>query len=95
MAVKTFEKDPDEILDYGFNLTRWRTGTESIVSGSVVVVPPGAVQVGPWTTDGTSVWAMVSGGVAGTLARLTFTAVTNSVPPRTFVRSLPIHIKER
>lgn len=91
--IQTYEKDPGEVLDYGFDLQRWLTPPEQVVSGNVVVTPANAGLVaGPFTTDGTQLYTTISGGTLKQKYVLTFTAVTNSVPARVFVRSITIFI---
>jgi hypothetical protein len=57
-------KDPDAVLDYGFNWSEWLADGETIVA-SVWTVPAGITKDSDSFTDTvSSIW--LSGGIAGT-----------------------------
>jgi hypothetical protein len=69
--MRTFTKDPQAKLDYGWDWTEW-LGTDSIQSATVTVSPnDGSLHVVNTTTSGTKVVAVVSGGNPGQRYALT------------------------
>lgn len=82
-------KSPDEVADYRFDWSAALQDGESIASHAVTAE---GVTVDDSTNDADSVTVWLSGGAEGTVARVTSTIVTDSVPARTFdeVAVLPI-----
>lgn len=80
-------KDPDEVLDYGFDWTGWLEG--DTVTSSAWVVPAGLTR-GNITFDNTSTTVWLSGGTAG--ARYTVINRIGTAAGRTVERSLEIVI---
>lgn len=95
MAGRSFEKDPDEDLDYGFNLTDWLTGTEKVVGATFTVTPDGIVSLHDAMHTDTEAAVWVRGGTPGQSVTVTGQVTTDNVPPRIFERSVIIHVKER
>lgn len=88
-----FVKDPDAVLDYGFDWTDWLTDTE-VISTSTWTVPTGiTMDSDSETTTATKVW--LSGGTAGTTYTITNKIVTDSSPARTEERSHIIMVENR
>ena len=94
MSVKTFDKDPAEVLDYGFDLTHWLTGGE-IVNSVQAFQDPALLTLGDIINTGEEIAVWVGGGTIGDKVDVALEAVTNSNPPRTFRRSVTIYIKKR
>jgi len=86
----TFAKDPDAVLDYAVDWSRWLAGDE--IATSEWTVPSGITKVSDSkTTTKTTVW--LSGGTAGQ-----FYTVTNRITTtggRTEERSFTIRVEER
>lgn len=95
MSVKTFEKDPIEDLDYGFNLIGWLTAGEVVTDLEVTADPVGLITVHDPVNTGIQVAAWVAGGEPGDRVRVSYKATTDHVPPRVFNRSLTIAVKNR
>ena len=91
MAIKTYEKHPLAILDFGYDLIRWLTGTEEVGTVSATRVS-GDVTVGATITDGKRMGVMISGGTDNSKSVFDITGQTNSVPPRTFARRFEIFV---
>lgn len=91
MAIRTYEKHPLANLDFGYNLTRWLTGTEEISSVNAVKVS-GDVTLGATITDGKNMGVVVQGGTHNTRSVIDITGTTNSVPPRTFARRFEVFV---
>lgn len=66
--IATNIKDPDEIIDFGFDVTDWRETGDAISSASWST-PDGITNVGETETT-TAAAVMTSGGTAGTEYRL-------------------------
>lgn len=95
MSVASFEKDPLEDLDYGFDLTDELTGGEVVSSLDVSADPDGLVDLHDPVNTGTQVATWIDGGEPGDKIRVSFKATTNHTPPRVFNRSLTINVKRR
>ena len=84
-------KDPDAVLDYGFDWSDWLQDGETI-STSSWTVPTGLTEVGDSnTTTATKVW--VSGGTAGDDYTITNHIVTSD--SREDDRSHTLKVQER
>jgi hypothetical protein len=82
--MQTFTKDPDAILDYGFNWTGWLASGETIVSASWTI-PTGITKTTDQvTTTHTVVW--LSGGTVGKTYAIACKITTSAgrVDERTF-----------
>lgn len=93
MSVATFEKDPDEDLDFGFDLTDWLTDGEIVADLEVQADPVGLVTLHDPVNTGVKTAIWIAGGVSGDRVRVSYKATTDHDPPRVFNRSLFIHIK--
>ena len=88
--MESIIKDPDAILDYGFDWAAW-LGTDTIAT-SAWSVATGLTEVSDTnTTTTTTVW--VSGGTAGASYLCTNTITT--AEGRTDERSLVVMVRER
>ena len=90
MAVSTFVKDPDAVLDYEFDWSQWLAVGETIASKTVTVT---GVTLDSSPNDDTSVVAWVSGGTVGTSATVACEITTSA--GRTDERSIKLRIAER
>lgn len=91
-SLQTFRKDPDAILDYGFDWSDWLESGETI-TGSTWTVPTG-ISEGANSRNDTSVKVWLSGGTAGE-AYVISCKITTSVSPRVDERSLTVMVEER
>lgn len=89
--IKTYNKHPLAVLDYGYNLARWLTGTEIVTSVNASLVS-GDVVLGQAITDGSNMGVMISGGTNGTRSLVDLVGNTNSVPPRHFAQRFEIFV---
>ena len=88
-----FIKDPNAVLDYGFDWSDWLGNAETIVT-STWINPDGiTVVTSSNSSEATVVW--VSGGTAGKSYRLTNRIVTNNSPARTDDRTLLIEVQDK
>ena len=88
--MESIVKDPDAILDYGFDWSEW-LGTDTITASSWAV-PAGLTEVADGnSTTTTVVW--LSGGTAGASYTCTNTITTSE--GRTDERSLVVMVRER
>jgi len=86
----TFAKDPDAVLDYAVDWSRWLAGDEIVTSEWTV--PSGLTKVSDSkTTTKATVW--LSGGTAGQSYTVTNRITTTG--GRTEERSFAIRIEER
>lgn len=91
MSVKTYLKDPDAVLDYGFNWSDW-LATDETISTSTWTVPDGITEGSNAKTNiKTSVW--LSGGTAGETYDVANKVVTSA--SRTDERTLSIRVVQR
>lgn len=81
-------KDPDEVLDYGFDWAAWLEG--DTITSSTWVVPVGLTK-GSDTFDATSTTVWLSGGVSGSVYTVLNRVVTAG--GRTAERALRIRVK--
>jgi len=71
-----FRQQPEEILDYGVDLTKWIITGDSVISSIAKSSPSGLnTTVSNGTTSVPKVW--VSGGVNDTEYKVTLTVITN------------------
>lgn len=91
MSSYTNLKDPDEQLDYGFDLTDWLEDGVTVASASWTV-GAGLTEVSEATTD-TQTAVMVNGGTATNVYQLKGT-VTDS-EGRVLVRRISVYCVER
>lgn len=90
MSSVTIRKDPQAVLDYGFDWSAWLDSDTIATSGWIV--PDGLTEVSESnTTTTTTVW--LSGGTASTTYRVVNTITTAG--GRTDERSLLIRVSER
>lgn len=89
--AQTFRKDPDAILDYGFDWSSWLATSETIASSSWTV-PTGITNVND-TNDETSTKIWLSGGTVATTYTLTNQITTSG--GRTEDRTFEIVVEER
>ncbi len=91
MGIKTYTKDPDAVLDYGFDWSDWLATAETI-STSTWTVESGITAGSSAKTDTkTSQW--LSGGTAGTTYEITNKIITSQ--SRTDERTLNIRVEQR
>ena len=91
MAYPTCLKDPDAVLDYGFDWNNWLASSETIVS-AVWTIPAGITKVSQVETDGyTTIW--LSGGTANTDYNLS--CKMTSSDGRTDERTATIKVRNR
>jgi hypothetical protein len=92
-------KDPDEVLDYGFNWTPRDLGTDTIVTttatvvSGTVVVDSHTVDVVPGASTGQGTRTWLSGGTEGETCELNLHAITAA--GRELEQSIQIPIKKR
>ena len=93
MAMETFEKHPNAILDYGFDLRRWLTGTEIVTTVTATKVSgDNALVLGTTVTDGYNMGVMLSGGTIGARYVIRITGLTNANPARTLARDFEVFV---
>ena len=76
--MASYLKDPEEVLDWGRDYTKWLDG-DTIVSHEIIVSPEqatGGLVVDSSTNDDTSVTVWLSGGVLGTKVEVTYRITT-------------------
>lgn len=88
-----FIKDPNAVLDYGFDWSDWLQSGETITSSTWINPDSITVNSSSNLPESTVIW--VSGGTAGKTYRLTNRVVTNNSPARTEDRTLTIEVQER
>jgi hypothetical protein len=88
-----FIKDPNAVLDYGFDWSDWLQAGEVITSSTWINPDSITINSNAYLSETTVVW--VSGGTAGKSYRLTNRIVTNNSPARTEDRTLLIEVQER
>lgn len=91
MATYDFTKDPDAILDYGFDWSQWLGGGEQITSSTMFASPGINVNSSSNTTTSATVW--LSGGTAGFPYTVTNRITTNQ--GRTDDRTITIRVQNR
>lgn len=86
-------KDPDSIIDYGFDWTDFLSVGETI-STSTWILDSGLTESSNSFTDSQTA-IFISGGIVGTVYTITNRITTNSAPPRTEDRSMYIRVKSK
>ena len=92
VSLQTFKKDPDAVLDYGFDWSTWLAIHGDTITASTWTVPAG-ISEGANQRDGTSVKIWLSGGTVGESYVISCEIVTSD--DRTDERSLTIMVEER
>ena len=90
-ALDTFTKDPQAVLDYTQDWTKWLAG-DTIASATASIGTQTSIAVDSTTHTASTVTAWVSGGVVGARYYVTVTVVT--VGRRTDERSFYIDCKQ-
>ena len=88
-----FIKDPNAVLDYGFDWSDWLQTGETIVTSTWINPDAITVVTSANLAESTVIW--VSAGTAGKSYRLTNRIVTNNSPARTDDRTLLIEVQDR
>ncbi len=91
MANPDFVKDPDAVLDYTFDWTRWLASDETISTSTVTVSAGLTKNSDSKTTKMVTAW--VSGGASGQPYTITSHIVTNQ--GRTDERTITIRVTNR
>lgn len=91
MAVKTWIKDPNAVLDYEFDWSVWLDVGETISSHTVTVT--GGIVKDSSANSTTAVTAWISGGTAGTDGTVSCRIVTSA--GRTDDRTITLRLQER
>lgn len=90
--MKSVEKDPAEILPYGWTWVNWLESGETIVS-SVWTVDTGlAVESDSFDDDSTTVW--FSGGTENT-DYVAINTITTSISPKASRRRIKVRVRLR
>lgn len=84
-GTPVIDKDPNALLQYGFDLTDWIEGTDTITSVTVEAAGGVVVESSGVLDSGTKVYAVVSGGTVDTDASVTFrfTTIAGFIDDRT------------
>lgn len=90
MAVSTFYKDPEAVLDYTFDWSSWLAVSETI-SSAVTTVTGATKDSASNSTTAVTVW--VSGGTVGTPATVECKITTSA--GRTDERTITLRVQER
>jgi len=90
-SLQTFKKDPDAVLDFGFDWSDWLASGETLTASTWTV--PAGISEGANQRDGTSVLIWLSAGTAGESYLISCKIVTSD--DRTDERSLTIMVEER
>ena len=84
-----FTKQPNDVLDYTIDLSKWMATGDTVTSANASVNPAGLnVSVTNDTTDKPKVWA--SGGNDGTTYQVTLTVNTNGGRTKEFEFKLAV-----
>lgn len=75
MAIAVYVKDPDAVLDYIFDWSRWLAGNEAITASNVVA--SAGINLDSQSNTGTAVTAWISGGTGGQPYTVTNHITTN------------------
>lgn len=95
--MSTFVHDPDSVLPYTVDWSAWLAGfgdPAPTITSHEVIAEPGITVVSSSHTD-TTITAVLSGGTAGKIYRVTFRAVLSAGPPYQDDRSIQIMVRER
>ena len=90
-SLQTFRKDPDAILDYGFDWSDWLASGETLTASTWTV--PAGISEGANQRDDTSVLIWLSGGTVGESYLISCKIVTSD--SRTDERSFTIIVEEQ
>lgn len=90
--MKGFVKDPDAVLDYGFDWSQW-LGTDTIATSTWIVESPLSIVPASEFNDDTTTRLFISGGDLN--ASYVITNQITTVGGRTDDRSIEIRIKQR
>jgi hypothetical protein len=90
--MKGFVKDPDAILDYGFDWTLWLDG-DTIATSSWILDAGISIQQGTATYNNTKTSVYISGGVKDGNYKVTNRITTAS--GRTDDRSFTLRVRQR
>ena len=85
-------KDPDAVLDYTWDWSKWLSASETISTATVVAVTPG-ISVLSSSVVGSTVVAWIGGGTAGETYRVRCHITTNQ--SRADDRTISIRVEER
>lgn len=91
MGFPAFNKDPDEVLDYGFDWSNWLEDNDTISSSSWTV--PSGITKNSSSNTITTTNVFLSGGTAGKAYDITNRIVTAG--GRTADRTMTIIVRER
>jgi hypothetical protein len=91
VATYDFTKDPDAVLDYGFDWSQWLSPNEQIVTSTMIASSGINVNSSMNTISQTTVW--LSGGTAGFPYTITNRITTNQ--GRTDDRTITIRVAQR
>lgn len=91
--MTTFAKDPDAVLDYGFDWSRWLDEGETITASTWAVDDDGLTIDNDTLFDDTTTVVWLSGGTAGAFYRLTNHITTSD--GREDDRTHTISVRER
>jgi hypothetical protein len=89
--MATYDKDPDAVLDYGFDWSDWLESAETIATSTWTV--PAGITKDSDTKDNTTTTIWLSGGTEGASYKITNHIVTSE--GREDDRSHVIHMIER
>jgi hypothetical protein len=90
--MKGYVKDPDAVLDYGFDWGPW-LGTDTIATSTWIVESPLTIVPASESNDSTTTLVYISGGTAGQDYDLTNRITTND--GRTDDRTIKIKVRSR
>jgi len=88
----TFEKDPDDVVDYTMNFKGLLQA--DAIDTATATDANSVVTIDSTTVSGNNVTVFVSGGSAGSTAKVEVTIVTTNTTPRTFERSFLVRVKD-
>lgn len=91
MAITTFSKDPQAVLDYQFDWSSWLADSETISSFTVTATTGLTVDSSSNTNSVVTAW--ISGGTAGEIYYVDCKIVTNAA--RTDSRKIIISVEDR
>lgn len=91
MALDTFRKDPNAVLDYEFDWSQWLEPAETISSHTATVT--GGVVKDSSANNASAVIVWVSGGTAGVEATVACRITTSLA--RTDERTITLRVQER
>ena len=87
-----FDKDPDDVVDYGFDYVNWlETGEE--ISGTPTWTVPSGLTKASQTNTTTTATAFFSGGTVGRTYLVSCKISTTA--SRTLERSFRVHVKQK